>query len=114
MNGKSVKSKSAWVDPDDAPPWTPEMFERAEIAHNGIVIQPATGTITRRGRPRSADRKIQVSVRLKPDVLAALKSTGDGWQGVMNEILERWAKRQMKVAAGDAPRTVASSRKHGA
>ena len=37
------------VDPDDAPEWAAEMFEHAEIAIGGVVIGPATGTLTKRG-----------------------------------------------------------------
>lgn len=35
-----------YVDPDDAPEWTAEIFDRAEIKDGDAVIKPATGTLT--------------------------------------------------------------------
>ena len=94
MSGKVGKSVSEWIDPDDAPPWPDEVFDRAEFAIGGTVIRPATGTLTKPGRPRSAAPKQQVSIRLDPDVLEGLRALGQGWQGRMNEALREWlAKR---------------------
>jgi uncharacterized protein (DUF4415 family) len=39
--------------------------------------------------PGKAPRREAVQLRLKPDVLAAYRATGDGWQTRMGEILER-------------------------
>ncbi len=90
MTKKSANSSPAWVDPDDAPEWTDEMFDRAEFARGGVVIRPATGTLTRGpGRPRVEAPKRQVSVRLDVDVLEALKAGGPGWQSRMNEVLRK-------------------------
>jgi uncharacterized protein (DUF4415 family) len=36
--------------------------------------------------------KQQISLRLDPDVIAAYKRTGKGWQGRINEILRKAAK----------------------
>jgi uncharacterized protein (DUF4415 family) len=41
------------------------------------------------GRPRIANPKQQVSVRLDADVLAKLKASGRGWQGRMNAALRK-------------------------
>lgn len=41
------------------------------------------------GRPRSANPKVPVSIRLDPDVVAKFKATGPGWQSRMNEVLRR-------------------------
>ncbi|MDP2679993.1 MAG: BrnA antitoxin family protein [Rhodoferax sp.] len=46
-----------------------------------------------RGRPvgtRKADTKQAVTVRYSPDVLAAFKATGPGWQARMNDALREW------------------------
>lgn len=49
---RNVKDlKSAWVDPDDAPELTGEVFARAALKEGEAVLRPATGTLTRRGRP---------------------------------------------------------------
>jgi uncharacterized protein (DUF4415 family) len=89
------KSTSTWIDPDDAPEWTDDVFDRAQLSENGVVIRPATGTLTRGpGRPRIEAPKRQVSVRLDADVLDALKGSGPGWQGRMNQALREWLARQ--------------------
>jgi uncharacterized protein (DUF4415 family) len=46
-----------------------------------------------RGRPvgsRKSDTKQAVTVRYSPDVLAAFKATGPGWQARMNDALHDW------------------------
>ena len=59
--GKSIAI--SWTDPDDAPEWTADVFERR--AHHGDnVVQLAQGTRTRRGRPKLESPKRQVTLRL--------------------------------------------------
>lgn len=41
----------------------------------------------RMGRPPKADRKESVKLRLDPDLLEALRATGDGWQTRVNDTL---------------------------
>lgn len=41
------------------------------------------------GRPRSANPKVAVSIRLDPDVLAKFKAAGPGWQTRINEALRK-------------------------
>lgn len=90
MKKKPEKSSPAWVDPDDAPEWTDEQLARAELAEGGNVLRSAQGTLSRpRGRPRVETPKAHVSVRLDPDVLAALRASGPGWQARMNDALRR-------------------------
>jgi hypothetical protein len=45
------EERSTWVDPDDAPEWTDEMFERADLYHGGKLV--------RRGRPPSTNPKLR-------------------------------------------------------
>lgn len=74
MKAKPRKSAIGWVDPDDAPEWTEDQLDRAEYAVDGKIVRPALGTLTQGpGRPRIANPKQQVSVRLDRDGLA-------GWQ----------------------------------
>ena len=68
-----------WVDPDDAPELTPAFFADAEIF--------AADRFVRRGRPKSAHTKEQINLRLDPDILAALRAAGPGWQTRINTIL---------------------------
>ncbi|MBX3578805.1 MAG: BrnA antitoxin family protein [Rhizobiaceae bacterium] len=42
-----------------------------------------------RGRPKVANPKQVVSIRLDPDVVAKFKATGKGWQSRINEILKQ-------------------------
>jgi uncharacterized protein (DUF4415 family) len=78
-----------WVDPDEAPEWTPEAFERAEIRHGDQIVRPATGTLTKRGRPRLEQPKRQVTLRLDQDVIDRLRADGPGWQSRINAILKK-------------------------
>jgi uncharacterized protein (DUF4415 family) len=91
MTARKRDTKSAWIDPDDAPEWTDEMFDRAQISIGGRVIREATGTITKRGRPPVGDEaKHQVTLRLAPNVIRYFKDSGDGWQTRLNETLEEY------------------------
>lgn len=90
MNAKPPKSAREWADPDDAREWTNGQLGRAEYAVGGKVVREAQGTLTRRrGRPKLAKPKEQISVRLDSDVLAALRASGPGWQARMNQVLRK-------------------------
>ena len=86
-NEKSLRQD--WGDPDDAPEWTGDVFDRAQFSRNGEVVRPATGTLTKRGRPKLEAPKKQVSVRLDQTVIDKLQEAGPGWQTRMNEILKK-------------------------
>jgi uncharacterized protein (DUF4415 family) len=95
MTTSNGSSKTAWVDPDDAPEWTDEMFDHAEFSIGDTVIRPATGVLTRDGvrpvgRPRGS-AKSQIALRIDNDVLAAFRAQGPGWQSRMNAVLRKAA-----------------------
>jgi uncharacterized protein (DUF4415 family) len=50
-------------------------------------------TKRRAGRPKAAVTKQTIAIRIDPDVLAAFKATGAGWQTRMNEALREWIER---------------------
>jgi uncharacterized protein (DUF4415 family) len=77
------------LDSDDAPEWSKDVFERAEIRRGDDVLRPATGTLAKRGRPRLENPKQQVTLRLDRDVLDRLRRTGPGWQSRINELLRK-------------------------
>jgi uncharacterized protein (DUF4415 family) len=79
----------AWTDPDDAPQLTDDFFDRAELKDGDRVLRPAQGTLTRRGRPRLANPKRQVTLRLDSDLIDRLRQSGPGWQSRVNEILRK-------------------------
>ncbi len=44
-----------------------------------------------RGRPKAARRKVEVKLRIDPEIVDAFKAQGPGWQTRMNEALKRSA-----------------------
>jgi uncharacterized protein (DUF4415 family) len=92
MSAKKGNISTDWVDPDDAPEWTDEMFDRAAIYEGGKLIRPATGALTKPGRPRLMNPKRQVTLRLDGDLLDRLREGGPGWQSRINEILRAAVK----------------------
>ncbi len=49
-----------------------------------------------RGRPKSANKKLLVSVRYSPEVVAYFKSTGEGWQSRMDGVLRKFVARHSR------------------
>ena len=49
-----------------------------------------------RGRPKSENKKLLVSVRYSPEVLAYFKSTGEGWQSRMDGLLCKYVERKAR------------------
>lgn len=47
-----------------------------------------------RGRPKSASSKQLVSIRYSPEVLAYFKSTGEGWQSLIDRVLREYITQQ--------------------
>jgi uncharacterized protein (DUF4415 family) len=89
MQAKSKSKDEVWIDPDDAPEWTEDMFRRAAIYHGDKLIRPANGTLTKPGRPKSDDPKKQVTLRLDSIVLEKFRATGPGWQSRINAELRK-------------------------
>ncbi len=76
-------------DDDDNPTWTKEDFARARPAEElpPEVLSHFPNTLKRMGRPPSENRKEAVNLRLDPEVLAAWRASGPGWQTRMGEVL---------------------------
>jgi len=51
-----------------------------------------------RGRPKSDNKKLLVSVRYSPEVIAYFKSTGEGWQSRMDGVLRQYVSRHSRSA----------------
>jgi len=49
-----------------------------------------------RGRPKSEHKKLLVSVRYSPEVVAYFKSTGEGWQSRMEGVLREYVERRSR------------------
>jgi uncharacterized protein (DUF4415 family) len=107
MSAREKNTKGDWIDPDDAPEWTDEMFDRAQISVGGVVIREATGTLTKRGRPPVAgEAKQQVTLRLAPTVIRHFRETGAGWQTRLNAVLERHVAGTIREHARSVPKSV--------
>ena len=78
MNGNKTTTDQDFVDLDDAPDLsTPEWTEKFDAAP------------VKRGRPVSQNPKVSTTIRLDPDVLEALKTSGKGWQTRANDLLRK-------------------------
>lgn len=76
---------AAKADPD-ARPLTPKQLQ-------AMVPMKAV-----RGRPKSENKKLLVSVRYSPEVVAYFKSTGEGWQSRMDGVLQQYVARHSRRA----------------
>ncbi len=85
----SKKSLTPDWDDDDLPEWTDDQFRRAQFSVGGKIIREAQGTLTKRGRPKSADPKQQVTLRLDSAVLEKFRAMGPRWQSRINAELRK-------------------------
>lgn len=69
---------------DELPELTDEFFERADEYQGDRLIC--------RGRPKSGQTKLALTLRYDADVIAAFRATGRGWQTRMNDALKEWLK----------------------
>lgn len=73
------------------PEWTAAMIAEArpakEVLPKLFGARTAAAMLKPRGRPKSADAKVAISLRLPPETLARWKATGPGWQTRMAEVL---------------------------
>ena len=51
-----------------------------------------------RGRPKSENKKLLLSVRYSPEVISYFKSTGEGWQSRMDGVLRKYVSRHSRGA----------------
>lgn len=85
---EAVSESNTWHDPDDAPEWTAEQFERADVYRGNKLV--------RAGRPPSANPKQALKLRIDPDVVEYFRATGPGWQTRINDTLRKAAKLPAK------------------
>lgn len=88
------------------PEWTAEKFARAKRFDELPPIVQDVLKGQRRG-PQKAPTKKLVSVRLSPDVLEAVRATGQGWQSRIDEVLRSQFVKDRSVQAKRARRKVA-------
>jgi uncharacterized protein (DUF4415 family) len=75
----------------DNPEWTAKMIAEArpakEVLPKIFGARTAARMLKPRGRPKSPESKVAISLRLSPDTLARWKATGPGWQTRMANVL---------------------------
>ncbi len=92
MSKRTEKSVHPFVDPVDAPEWTQDQIDRAEFSIGDTIIRPAQGTLTRPpGRPKLADAKQVVTLRLAPSLIERYKREGADWRARMAEAIRKAA-----------------------
>jgi len=102
-NTENVSEPEYGVPDAENPEWTKADFARAKRFHE---LPPALQRALKRGKrgPQKAPTKELISVRLSPDVLTALRATGEGWQSLIDETLRRqFVKRQKTAVPADRP-----------
>jgi uncharacterized protein (DUF4415 family) len=86
--GSDMAKVDAYVlgpkDYKEIPELTDEDFARGVWHINGVPVP--------RGRPKSANPKVHVNMRLDRDVLAHFRVGGRGWQSRINAALRKVAK----------------------
>lgn len=94
MSGKSHNTPTEWVDPDDAPEWTAETFQRATpmIGGREVTIEEFRRAVKNTAPPSTANAKPKVVVTIEYDdhVVASFHTTGEGWQQRLNHELREW------------------------
>ena len=86
-----------WDEVADNAPLTDEELAQMRRGPDGLLPNLAAAFKSRGGRPRLEAKRVPVSLRVDPDVLAAFKATGAGWQTRMNDALAEAAKRLATV-----------------
>jgi uncharacterized protein (DUF4415 family) len=77
---------AAKADPD-AQPLTPKQL-KAMVPLRSV-----------RGRPKSDNKKLLISIRYSTDVVEYFKSTGPGWQSRMDGVLRQYVARRTRKAS---------------
>ncbi|MGB7180708.1 MAG: BrnA antitoxin family protein [Burkholderiaceae bacterium] len=78
-------TKAAKSDPDAQPLTTKQLKEMVPVR-------------SIRGRPKSENKKVLVSVRYSQEVIEYFRSTGDGWQSRMDGVLRKYVERQARAS----------------
>lgn len=80
-------------DPND--PHAVAAFWKDAVVTHGGGVQAVTAALEERRRTRGPNKrptKEQVAIRLSPEVLAAFRADGPGWQTRIDEALKDWLK----------------------
>ena len=89
MNVKQKNSPRTLHDPD-VPEITDDWIADADLYHGEKLM--------RRGRPKLANPRQLLSLRLPPQIIERWKASGPGWQTRMAEALEKSAPKAQRAA----------------
>lgn len=89
------------TDPD-SPELDDAWFSRAQPAREVLTPEIHGGLVAlRRGRgergPQKAPLKVPTTIRLSPEVSAAFRATGPGWQTRIDDALKEWLRTHRLV-----------------
>ncbi len=73
---------------DDNPEWVEADFKRARPGHD-IFRKLGMEAPRPRGRPKSKNPKVQITLQLDQDIVEKFRQTGSGWQSRMNDALRK-------------------------
>jgi uncharacterized protein (DUF4415 family) len=85
----------------DNPEWTARDIASArpasEVLPELFGAQVAKTMLKPRGRPPAEVVKDRITIRLSPDVTAAFRASGEGWQTRMDAALKDWLRTHSVV-----------------
>ena len=86
---------------NDNTEWTKQDMVRArpasEVLPKLFGTQAAKALLKPRGRPPADVVKDRITIRLSPDVTAAFRASGDGWQTRIDAALKDWLRTHSVV-----------------
>src|SRR5215475_7635454 len=88
-------------DPDTAPEWTDEDFDKAEVWEGNRFLghgRDFENGKRKVGRPKGSGTKEMVTLRIDRDVLDQFRETGPGWQTRLNDALREIAAARQLAA----------------
>jgi len=90
MSVKRKGSVRASSSADEAPEITEQWVAEADLRRGGKLV--------RRGRPKLANPRRLLSLRLPPNVIDGWKASGTGWQTRMAAVLEKTVPKARRNA----------------
>lgn len=91
MSAKRKNSNPISRDPETPPEITDSWISEADLYHGEKLV--------RRGRPKLANARQLLSLRLPPEVIERWRATGPGWQTRMANVLEKSAPKPRRGKA---------------
>ncbi len=87
----------AAVQDDDARSTTAKDWQGAVLSRSLPELSAKLALKRATGRPKSMAPKQATTIRLSPDVMAAFKATGAGWQTRIDAALKDWLRTHSPV-----------------